>query len=111
MKNPNKNCLAGKKCPKCSSFGPFKVSGNAFFILYDDGTDGFEDVYFSEKSYTICLECRYFGKWGDFDKKGRSTGVFSESLEIKQDGRGKAGPIAKRLNRATRVRKEWNIKG
>jgi len=61
MKNPNVNCLEGWKCPKCESFGPFKINAtiNATVTMHDDGVhdqDNSETSWEAE-SYTECCEC------------------------------------------------------
>jgi hypothetical protein len=41
--NPNINCLDGKQCPNCRSFGPFEVEVSMRVLLCDDGTDDATD--------------------------------------------------------------------
>ena len=67
MANPNVNCLKGKRCPKCESYGPFNVVGEAVFLLSDDGTEDERDVGFHAKSSAWCKECGYAAKWKKFN--------------------------------------------
>ena len=65
----NVNCLAGKRCPKCGSFGPLEVQVSMRVLLFDEGTDDADDgsVEFDDGSAAVCYACRYEGKLGDFD--------------------------------------------
>lgn len=67
MSNPNSNCLAGKRCPKCKSYGPFDVVGTAVFTLSDDGTGDFRNVEFDGDSPAYCVGCNHGGVWKDFN--------------------------------------------
>lgn len=71
--NPNVNCLESRRCPQCSSFGPFEVSISAWVLVHDDGTDYAEhgSVEFDEESLAKCPGCGYSGKFGDFDESRR----------------------------------------
>lgn len=65
----NVNCLAGKRCPSCGSFGPLEVQVSMRVLLYDEGTDNADDgsVEFDGGSGAMCYTCRYEGKLRDFD--------------------------------------------
>ncbi len=67
--NPNVNCLDGKRCPKCGSFGPFEVAVLTRVLLYDDGSDHAKDgtIEYDNNSPATCHDCRYEGTFGDFD--------------------------------------------
>jgi hypothetical protein len=39
MSNPNDNCLAGMRCPKCGSYGPFEIEATVPFVVTDDGAE------------------------------------------------------------------------
>lgn len=67
--NPNVNCLAGKKCPKCGSYGPFYVNGSTTFKLHDDGTESHDDVEFAGGNFARCAGCGTSGAWSAFDDK------------------------------------------
>jgi CxxC motif-containing protein len=69
--NPNINCLAGKRCPKCSSYGPFEIMVSMRVLLHDTGTDYAEDgtTEFGNDARTICDSCRYEGLFADFEDK------------------------------------------
>ncbi len=41
--NSNDNCLEGKRCPNCGSYGPFELVVSLRVSLYDSGTDDAED--------------------------------------------------------------------
>ena len=69
--SPNVNCLEGRRCPQCSSLGPFEVSISTWALLYDDGTDYAEhaSIEFDEESLAKCPCCGYSGKLGDLDER------------------------------------------
>ena len=65
----NSNCLAGKRCPKCGSYGPLEVQVSMRVLLYDEGTDDADDgsIEYDDDAAAMCYACRYEGKFGDFD--------------------------------------------
>lgn len=67
--NPNVNCLDGKQCPKCGSFGPIEVMVSTRVLLYDDGSDYAQDgaIEYDNESPATCPDCHYEGRFGDFD--------------------------------------------
>jgi hypothetical protein len=70
--NPNDNCLQGKKCPKCGSYGSFDVRCSMWQNVSDDGTDypqdkTLGDVEYGGDSDARCYECHYEGKLREFD--------------------------------------------
>lgn len=67
--NPNVNCLAGKRCPKCGSYGPFEVVVSMKVLLCDNGSDDSEDgtIEYDDESPAACYSCHYEAKFGDFD--------------------------------------------
>jgi hypothetical protein len=70
--NPNENCLEGKKCPECDSYGSFDVRCSLWQNVADDGTDYphdkmLGDVEYDGNSDAKCCECGHEGKWSDFD--------------------------------------------
>ena len=68
--SPNVNCLEGKRCPACGSFGPFEVVVSVRLRLYDNGTDSADDgtTEYGEESPASCLACGHEGTFGDFDE-------------------------------------------
>jgi hypothetical protein len=73
-KNPNDNCLAGKRCPKCGSYGPFEVVATNWVSVHDEGTDvpidkckG--DTEYDDDSAAECPAegCDFSGTWKDLD--------------------------------------------
>jgi hypothetical protein len=68
--NPNVNCLEGKRCPECGSYGPFEVVVSKRVMLYDNGTGDAEDgtTEYNDGSPAMCGACLYDGKLGDFDE-------------------------------------------
>lgn len=62
----NTNCLAGMKCPKCGSEGPFDISVQAFARVHDDGVDEVWDFEWQNESPCDCRECKFEGKVEDF---------------------------------------------
>jgi len=67
--SPNVNCLDGKRCPKCGSYGPFEVVVSMRVLLYDNGSDDAEDgsIEYDDDALAMCYACRYEGKFGDFN--------------------------------------------
>lgn len=67
--NPNSNCLSGKRCPRCGSYGPFEIVVSMRVLLYDTGTDDADDgsIEYGDDALTMCYACRYEGKLGNFD--------------------------------------------
>ncbi len=68
--SPNTNCLDGKRCPECGSFGPFEVVASVRVLLYDDGIDNAEDgaTEYGGEARTVCRSCRHEGQFGEFDE-------------------------------------------
>jgi len=68
--SPNINCLDGKRCPECGSYGPFEVVVSVRVVLYDNGTDNAEDgtTEYGDDALTMCCACRHEAKFGDFDE-------------------------------------------
>jgi hypothetical protein len=66
---PNVNCLYGKRCPKCGSYGPFDVVVSVLVRLSDNGSDDAEDgtIEYDDESPATCYDCHYEAKFGDFD--------------------------------------------
>ena len=69
MVDPNVNCLAGKRCPKCGSHGPFEVEVTMRILLSDTGSDDAEDgtIDYEDNAPAMCYDCRYEGKFNDFN--------------------------------------------
>lgn len=67
--SPNINCLDGKRCPKCGSYGPFEVVVSMRVLLYDSGSDDAEDgaIKYDDNTFAICDACKYEGKFGKFN--------------------------------------------
>lgn len=65
---PNENCLAGIVCPKCGSEEPFYIVCTANYIVYDEGTDYYDNdgIEWDENSPCSCHECNYRATVGDF---------------------------------------------
>lgn len=67
--NPNENCLAGMQCPKCDSYGPFRILATStnFCEVHDDGAD-FEpgDVIWDEESSCTCNNCNFLADVKEF---------------------------------------------
>lgn len=68
---PNVNCLRGKRCPNCGSYGPFEVVVSMRVLLYDSGADDADDgsVEFDDSAPTVCYECQYRGNFGQFNDR------------------------------------------
>lgn len=71
MKQENKNCLVGWKCPDCGSIGPFDLSAVEVkrIRLHDSGTEdiGSSSTEWESHSDCECVECGYAGVVSDFD--------------------------------------------
>jgi len=67
--SPNVNCLDGKRCPQCGSYGPFEVVVSLRVLLYDSGADDAEDssIEYDDGALAMCYACRYEGKFGQFN--------------------------------------------
>lgn len=61
----NSNCLAGCRCPKCGSEGPFQVVATSVFLVSDAGTEDHRDVEYDADSPAYCSVCDWAGEWGD----------------------------------------------
>jgi len=80
-RHQNINCLAGLKCPKCGSLGPFEIQCSVVAVVHDDGTDEGRDHEWNDDSLCICHDgtCAFQGKVADF-KTDRETGMFCHDL-------------------------------
>lgn len=67
----NTNCLEGMKCPKCGQEDHFRITAEAVFDVFDDGTDLFGDVEWGDESTAVCPNCMYI------TKVAQLRGVFS----------------------------------
>lgn len=66
----NNNVLAGYRCPKCKSEGPFNIYGEAYFRdVTDDGVTEFSDFEWSDESPMNCVRCGFSGKAREFQVK------------------------------------------
>ena len=57
----NDNCLAGLRCPECSSEGPFHISVTCLATVHDSGTEDFSCVEWDDSSVCICPSCEWRG--------------------------------------------------
>lgn len=58
--NPNTNCLVNMACPKCGSFGGFKIHATCSgeVLVCDDGTDEIRgDIEWTGASICTCIDC------------------------------------------------------
>lgn len=69
--SPNSNCLEGKRCPTCGSFGPFEILVSMRVLLRDNGTDDAMDssIWYDNDAPAKCVSCQHEGKFGEFDEK------------------------------------------
>ena len=67
--SPNVNCLDGKRCPTCGSYGPFEIVVSMRVLLYDNGSDDAEagSIEYDDDALAMCHACRYEGKFGNFN--------------------------------------------
>ncbi len=68
--NPNVNCLYGKRCPKCGSYGPLEVAVSMRILLADNGCEDATNnaIEYDDDSAAVCHACRYEGKFSNFDE-------------------------------------------
>ena len=66
--NRNVNCLDGKRCPNCGSYGPFEIVVSKRVLLCDDGIDYARDgaAEYDDDVPARCDACQFEGKFGDF---------------------------------------------
>ena len=66
--SPNVNCLAGKRCPACGSYGPFEVVVSLRVLLQDSGAEDADDgaTEYGDDARTICHSCKHTGQFSDF---------------------------------------------
>ena len=62
----NENCLAGYRCPKCGSYGPFNMSTHCTTVWFDEGTDESFDFEIDGRGFCHCLNCGAFQPVCDF---------------------------------------------
>lgn len=69
--SPNVNCLEGKRCPRCGSYGPFEVLVSMRVMLHDSGTSDAKDgsSWHDDEAPAKCDSCAYEGRFGDFSEK------------------------------------------
>lgn len=68
--NPNTNCLAGKRCPECGSYGPFNIQVTVMMEVSDDGTgDPTGDTEWDEQSPCECRECSHTATVAEFTEE------------------------------------------
>lgn len=65
----NSNCLAGFRCPKCSSIGPFRIVVTTLALVTDDGTEDFQGADWDDDSYCHCVSCQHDGIVEEFHKQ------------------------------------------
>jgi hypothetical protein len=70
----NKNCLEGKRCPKCGQEDEILILTPMWVSLKDDGTDPFADslkmlgdVDYGHATVARCPVCQYEGVMSDFE--------------------------------------------
>ena len=69
-KNPNINCLADMRCPKCGSFGPFHIEAKIMVLVYDEGAEEEGTAYeWDSASYCECHLCHQTGSIETFSDK------------------------------------------
>lgn len=65
----NKNCLEGLKCPRCGSFGPYKIDATVLAIVSDEGVEHVEDPDWNDQSSCTCCDCGHAATVCDFTIK------------------------------------------
>lgn len=65
----NENNLAGLRCPKCGSYGPFGIAITAWAVsVTDDGFTDVEDVEWDRDSIIRCETCNEVATVADFNE-------------------------------------------
>jgi ribosomal protein L37E len=66
--SPNTNCLEGKRCSACGSYGPFEVAVKMRVLLCDSGIDSAPDpaIEYDDNAHATCRSCGRQGRFGDF---------------------------------------------
>ena len=67
----NDNYLAGAKCPKCKSSGPFTLRIKCTAIVSDNGLGDIAHIDWNNEARCLCLDCGYSAKFGAFKNKER----------------------------------------
>ena len=71
----NKNCLEGKRCPKCKYEDEVLVIATIWTSLTDEGTDHNADsikdtsVDYDDESVASCPNCNYLGMFREWNRK------------------------------------------
>ena len=73
---PNTNCLAGMRCPKCGSEGPFRIGCQVSCIAYDNGVETYENPEWYNSDSCVCMMCSH----------GSDVAGFSEDETEKAEG-------------------------
>lgn len=68
----NDNCLAGMRCPKCRSLGPFDILSKVWARVHDDGIEDYEGCEWDGPSKCFCLECHHDATVADFTVKPKT---------------------------------------
>jgi hypothetical protein len=82
----NTNVLDGVKCPKCGSFGPFRlyVIVHGIATVCDDGWDDLQSTQsqFPGDAPAYCFECSHSGKFDDFVEEIGDDGMSEQEREM-----------------------------
>ena len=70
---PNTNCLAGIKCPKCSSEGPFRIACLVTCVVHDDGVDSYESPEWYDDDSCSCMACSFAGDVATFSTETKEV--------------------------------------
>jgi hypothetical protein len=70
VENPNVNCLEGRRCPQCGSFGPFEIRVSMRVLMFDSGSDHSKDcsLEYDEDAPAKCNNCNYAGEFARFNE-------------------------------------------
>lgn len=63
---PNKNMLAGLRCPRCASAEPFDIVVTGWASVYDNKCVDIRNVNWHDTDLCICKKCGYGGVINDF---------------------------------------------
>ena len=69
MRNPNRNCLEGMRCPNCECYGPFQIEVSAVVLMHDDGSETIgTETDFDMNSWIRCPNCDRDGLVKEFSE-------------------------------------------
>jgi hypothetical protein len=69
----NENCLTNTACPECGYRLAFRIAATTTFLVNDDGTESYGEVYWDDSSHISCRNCEHEGDVAAFTIEGLDT--------------------------------------